>query len=383
MSLNPGVTQPPDEVTALETDDYAHATEPCDLVMKGGVTSGIVYPTAMCRLARTFRFRSIGGTSAGALAAALAAAAEHERGGSLGRGQPTVGFARLAGGAELSGHRNELARPVPAVREGRPALPARDRVAAQARSARAGRRGAEELSGGYRLRRRRRARHPGAAARRARVRRLGVQRSRCRPAHGADRHRHRRRADRRGTRVPRDRGDRARAAARRRGHGGRAEQRLRVVHRFGDAHAEQQDTAHAVARRPDRLHRGPHRNEHAAGERAARTADLRRPLRHRRSEDVRISFRLAAARRAQRARRTGGEPGDGDDRRHGGAAVPASVRSDRRHAVFLRSRGARALLSRARAGPDGTRRDAVTVDARAPSRRGRSCCRFPTRRICP
>lgn len=47
----------------------------CDLVMKGGITSGIVYPNAVLALARQYRFKSIGGTSAGAIAAAVAAAA--------------------------------------------------------------------------------------------------------------------------------------------------------------------------------------------------------------------------------------------------------------------------------------------------------------------
>lgn len=48
----------------------------CDLVMKGGITSGVVYPLAIAEIARAFRLRSIGGTSAGAIAAAAAAAAE-------------------------------------------------------------------------------------------------------------------------------------------------------------------------------------------------------------------------------------------------------------------------------------------------------------------
>jgi predicted acylesterase/phospholipase RssA len=51
----------------------------CDLVMKGGITSGIVYPAAVCELAREFQFVNIGGTSAGAIAAALTAAAEYRR----------------------------------------------------------------------------------------------------------------------------------------------------------------------------------------------------------------------------------------------------------------------------------------------------------------
>jgi hypothetical protein len=48
----------------------------CDVVMKGGITSGVIYPLAVCELAQTFRLRSVGGASAGAIAAAAAAAAE-------------------------------------------------------------------------------------------------------------------------------------------------------------------------------------------------------------------------------------------------------------------------------------------------------------------
>ncbi|WSG77194.1 patatin-like phospholipase family protein (plasmid) [Rhizobium beringeri] len=51
----------------------------CDLVMKGGITSGVVYPKAVARLAKTYRFRNIGGTSAGAIAAVVTAAAEYGR----------------------------------------------------------------------------------------------------------------------------------------------------------------------------------------------------------------------------------------------------------------------------------------------------------------
>jgi predicted acylesterase/phospholipase RssA len=49
----------------------------CDLVMKGGITSGVVYPLAVTELAGHYRLRNVGGTSAGAIAAAAAAAAEH------------------------------------------------------------------------------------------------------------------------------------------------------------------------------------------------------------------------------------------------------------------------------------------------------------------
>lgn len=51
----------------------------CDIVMKGGVTSGVVYPGAICQIAKTYRYKNIGGTSAGAIAAALTAAAEYSR----------------------------------------------------------------------------------------------------------------------------------------------------------------------------------------------------------------------------------------------------------------------------------------------------------------
>ncbi len=47
----------------------------CDLVMKGGITSGLVYPQAVLELSKVYRFKNIGGTSAGAIAAAISAAA--------------------------------------------------------------------------------------------------------------------------------------------------------------------------------------------------------------------------------------------------------------------------------------------------------------------
>ena len=51
----------------------------CDLVMKGGITSGVVYPKAIELLSRHYRFNGIGGTSAGAIAAVVTAAAEYQR----------------------------------------------------------------------------------------------------------------------------------------------------------------------------------------------------------------------------------------------------------------------------------------------------------------
>jgi predicted acylesterase/phospholipase RssA len=64
----------------------------CDLVMKGGVTSGIVYPLAIQKLSREYWFKNIGGTSAGAIAAGVTAAAECRRR----RTGEDAGFARMA-----------------------------------------------------------------------------------------------------------------------------------------------------------------------------------------------------------------------------------------------------------------------------------------------
>ena len=60
--------------------------------MEGGVTSGIIYASAVAELAKHYRFTGIGGSSIGAFAAALTAAAEYRR-----RGGSTEGFAWLAG----------------------------------------------------------------------------------------------------------------------------------------------------------------------------------------------------------------------------------------------------------------------------------------------
>jgi predicted acylesterase/phospholipase RssA len=69
---------------------FTHPELECDVIMKGGITSGVVYPLAVCELAQKYTFRNIGGTSAGAIAAALTAAAE------LGRTSPRGGFPKLA-----------------------------------------------------------------------------------------------------------------------------------------------------------------------------------------------------------------------------------------------------------------------------------------------
>lgn len=74
----------------------------CDIVMKGGITSGVVYPRAVHELARHYRLASVGGTSAGAIAAAAAAAAEH--------GRASGGYDRLAGLPQWIGSDDNLKR---------------------------------------------------------------------------------------------------------------------------------------------------------------------------------------------------------------------------------------------------------------------------------
>lgn len=71
----------------------------CDVVMEGGITSGIVYPTFIAGLSERFQLRSIGGASVGAIAAVAAAAAQFHRNAS--RGAPAENdasdpFAELA-----------------------------------------------------------------------------------------------------------------------------------------------------------------------------------------------------------------------------------------------------------------------------------------------
>ena len=72
----------------------ADLAKTCDLVMKGGISSGVIYPLAICELGRTHRISAVGGSSAGAIAAAAAAAAE--------AGRDSGGFARLATIPQLS-----------------------------------------------------------------------------------------------------------------------------------------------------------------------------------------------------------------------------------------------------------------------------------------
>ncbi len=76
----------------MTTSPIASELPACDLVMKGGITSGVVYPRLISRLARDYRFKCVGGTSAGAIAAAACVAAEHGRQ----RGLRPQAFERLA-----------------------------------------------------------------------------------------------------------------------------------------------------------------------------------------------------------------------------------------------------------------------------------------------
>lgn len=83
-----------------------------NLVLKGGVTSGLVYAGAFPALAGRFRFRAVAGSSAGAIAAAFAAAAEYAR--SQG---DDGGFERLqARCAELPQRLDALFQPSPSFR---------------------------------------------------------------------------------------------------------------------------------------------------------------------------------------------------------------------------------------------------------------------------
>lgn len=69
--------------------DFDAPTFQCDVILKGGITSGVVYPPAITELARTHRLRRIAGSSAGAIGALAAAAAE------VGRRSATGGFPLL------------------------------------------------------------------------------------------------------------------------------------------------------------------------------------------------------------------------------------------------------------------------------------------------
>lgn len=89
--------------------------KPCDLVMKGGITSGVVYPSAVRVLSERYEFRNIGGASAGAIAAAITAAAE--LGARSGRGgYPELD--RVMEELRAPGFLRSLFQPSPATRPG-------------------------------------------------------------------------------------------------------------------------------------------------------------------------------------------------------------------------------------------------------------------------
>ncbi|MFZ4736691.1 MAG: hypothetical protein ACOYM9_12135 [Bradymonadia bacterium] len=91
-----------DPLARLIRTDYSTAEGLCDLVLEGGIAGGVVYPLALCELATRYRFERLGGSSAGALAVSLAAAAEFGR--RHGRGEGFVGLAHISA---------ELGRPSP------------------------------------------------------------------------------------------------------------------------------------------------------------------------------------------------------------------------------------------------------------------------------
>jgi hypothetical protein len=82
---------------AFSPDDFTGESvgRLCDVVMKGGVTSGVVYPPAICELAKSYVIKNIGGTSVGAIAAAVTAAAEYRR--RSGSGDGYVELSKLPG----------------------------------------------------------------------------------------------------------------------------------------------------------------------------------------------------------------------------------------------------------------------------------------------
>jgi predicted acylesterase/phospholipase RssA len=86
----------------------------CDIVMAGGITSGVAFPPAILELKDKYRFRGIGGTSAGAIAAAIAAAAEYGRreGGPSAKAFETVNQIPK----DLQENLSSLFQPVPSLR---------------------------------------------------------------------------------------------------------------------------------------------------------------------------------------------------------------------------------------------------------------------------
>lgn len=114
-----------DEAVGLSPAQRSYCRSSVDLTMRGGTTSGVVYPAAICEIARSFRLRNVGGASAGAIAAAVAAAAERGRAGLAGRAPdpaPTSGVREgvfqpgFAGLADATAWFSEVDRERPAER---------------------------------------------------------------------------------------------------------------------------------------------------------------------------------------------------------------------------------------------------------------------------
>ncbi len=72
-------SSPEDAGRDADSNETTREKPYCNIVMKGGITSGVVYPRAVAELAEMYRLKNIGGTSAGAIAAGMAAAAEFGR----------------------------------------------------------------------------------------------------------------------------------------------------------------------------------------------------------------------------------------------------------------------------------------------------------------
>ena len=54
--------QPTEQGSQRMADDTTKPLQYCDVVMKGGITSGVVYPGAVCELAKSYQFKNIGGS---------------------------------------------------------------------------------------------------------------------------------------------------------------------------------------------------------------------------------------------------------------------------------------------------------------------------------
>lgn len=106
-------TQPESPVQKTLGDELP--TE-CDLVMKGGITSGVVYPSAVLRLKDHYRLRNIGGASVGALAAVMTAAAAYGDQSKAGKGHGYDTLETVVGELGTSGFVLDLFQPSPAMK---------------------------------------------------------------------------------------------------------------------------------------------------------------------------------------------------------------------------------------------------------------------------